>query len=168
VFIRSENTGTNSALVPSAEKIQISNNGKTYSHEPYFNKSVLSSSQIQYYSDHYEQLPYQWVRELGQDKRDYAFLTGYNIFGKWENVTYNSTSTENVTVANPIYNESTAIDTYNGMGFFIRPGQGDVIDGYLIFEVPENVVINELDQTFVDIAFKANSGSRWRLEPGRG
>jgi hypothetical protein len=161
VFIRSENTGTNSALVPSAEKIQISNNGKTYSHEPYFNKSVLSSSQIQYYSDHYEQLPYQWVRELGQDKRDYAFLTGYNIFGGWN------------FVSNPIVTETTAVSTTsgtsssssnNGKGFFIKPGPGNAIDGYLIFEVPDPVVKQDIDKTYVDISFNANSGTRWRLK----
>jgi phosphate transport system permease protein len=161
VFVRIENTGTNSALVPSAEKIQISNNGKTYSHEPYFNTSVLSSSQREYYSDHYEQLPYQWVRELGQDKRDYAFLTGYNIFGGWN------------FVSNPIVTETTADSTTtstgssssnNGKGFFIKPGPGNAIDGYLIFEVPDSVVKQDIDKTYVDISFNANSGTRWRLK----
>jgi phosphate transport system permease protein len=161
VFIRIEDTGTNSALVPSAEKIQISNNGKTYSHEPYFNTSVLSSYQIDYYSDHYEQLPYQWVREIGQDKRDYAFLTRYNIFGGWN------------FVSNPIVKETATVSTItstgssssnNGKGFFIKPGPGNAIDGYLVFEVPDSVVKQDIDKTYVDISFNANSGTRWRLK----
>ena len=36
--------------------------------------------QINYYSTNLNDLPYQWIREIGQDKRDYAYLMGYNIF----------------------------------------------------------------------------------------
>jgi phosphate transport system permease protein len=161
VFVRIENTGTNSALVPSAEKIQISNNGKTYSHEPYFNTSVLSSSQREYYSDHYQQLPYQWVRELGQDKRDYAFLTGYNIFGGW-NFVSNPIVTATTTVSTTTSTGSSSSN--NGKGFFIKPGPGNAIDGYLVFEVPDSVVKQDIDKTYVDISFNANSGTRWRLK----
>jgi hypothetical protein len=161
VFIRIENTGTNSAIVPSAEQIQISNNGMTYSHEPYFNTSVLSSSQRQYYADNYEQLPYQWVRELGQDKRDYAFLTGYNIFGGW-NFVSNPIVTETATVSTTTSTGSSSSN--NGKGFFIKPGPGNAIDGFLIFEVPDSVVKQDIDKTYVDISFNANSGTRWRLK----
>lgn len=161
VFIRIENIGTQSALIPSAEKIQISHNGKQYSHGPFFNTSVLSSSQREYYSDHYEQLPYQWVRELGQDKRDYAFLTGYNIFGGW-NVISNPIVTETATVSTTTSTGSSSSN--NGKGFFIKPGPGNAIDGYLIFEVPDPVVKQDIDKTYVDISFNANSGTRWRLK----
>jgi hypothetical protein len=161
VFIRIENTGTNSALVPSAEQIQISNNGMTFAHEPYFNTSVLSSSQREYYSDHYEQLPYQWVRELGQDKRDYAFLTGYNIFGGW-NFVSNPIVTATTTVSTTTSTGSSSSN--NGKGFFIKPGPGNAIDGYLVFEVPDSVVTQDIDKTYVDISFNANSGTRWRLK----
>jgi hypothetical protein len=166
VFLRVEDIGTKSAIVPSADMIQITNNGKVYSHEPYFNTSALSSSQIEYYSHHYEQLPYQWIRELGQDKRDYAFLTGYNIFGGWEFATANSAenTTANVSVSDRMYNSTSSGEAYNGKGFFIKPGPGNAIDGFLIFEVPDSVVKENLDQTYVGISFNANSGTRWRLK----
>jgi hypothetical protein len=169
VFVRIENLGTKSALVPSADKIQVSSNGQNYTHKEYFNKSVLSASQIDYYSSRYNDLPYQWIRELGQDKRDYAFLTGYNIFGEWK---FNSTANTTVTItpSSNITYTTRAISTgpdeaTNGKGFFIKPGPGNAIDGYLIYEVPDNVVKKNLSQTYVEIAFKANSGTRWRLEP---
>jgi hypothetical protein len=162
VFIRIENTGTNSALVPSAEKIQITNKGKTYSHEPFFNTSVLSSYQIDYYSDHYERLPYQWVRELGPDKRDYAFLTGYNIFGGWNFASTNPIVTAKVTGSTTTSTSSSSSN--NGKGFFIKPGPNNAIDGFLIFEVPDSVVKENLNKTYVDISFNANSGTRWRLK----
>jgi hypothetical protein len=53
---------------------------------------------------------------------------------------------------------------YNGKGFFIKPGPGNAVDGYLIFEVPDSVVQQNLDRTYVDISFNANSGTRWQLK----
>jgi hypothetical protein len=169
VFVRIENLGTKSALVPSAEKIQVTSNGQNYTHKPYFEKSVLSASQIDYYSSRYNDLPYQWIRELGQDKRDYAFLTGYNIFGEYNftSTTVNTTATVTPTSTRNYTTQTTSTgngEATNGKGFFIKPGPGNAIDGYLIFELPDTVKRN-LSQTYVDIAFKANSGTRWRLEP---
>jgi len=172
VFMRVEDIGAKSAIVPSADMIHITNNGSVYSHEPYFNTSVLSSYQTEYYTDHFEQLPYQWVRELGQDKRDYAFLTGYNIFGEWRFVgTY--TTTKATVTPQPTLTDSSTTSTSsgssnNGKGFFIKPGPGNAIDGFLIFEVPDTVVKENLDQTYVGISFNANSGTRWRLKSGAG
>ncbi|MCK9579240.1 MAG: phosphate ABC transporter permease PstA [Methanoregula sp.] len=176
VFIRIEDIGTKSAIVPSAEKIRITNNGKIYINDPYFNKSVLSTYQTEYYSSNYDKLPYQWIRELGQDKRDYAFLTGYNIFGdEW--VTMNATTT--VTPTSTVTTTTTATEgssetgtnttsKTNGKGFFVKPGPGNAIDGYLIFEVPDNIVNEDLDKTYVEISFNANSGTRWLLKPAAG
>jgi hypothetical protein len=170
VFVRIENLGTKSALVPSAEKIRVTSGLQNFTHKAYFEKSVLSASQIEYYTSHYNDLPYQWIRELGQDKRDYAYLTGYNIFGGYNftstaantTVTVTPASTTNFTTQTTSTGSS---DATNGKGFFIKPGPGNAIDGYLIFEVPETVKAN-LSQTYVEIAFKANSGTRWRLEKG--
>jgi hypothetical protein len=162
VFIRIENTGTNSAIVPSADLIQITNNGNSYTHEPYFNTSVLSDYQIQYYSNHFDKLPYQWIRELGQDKRDYAFLTGYNIFGGWTNATTTATVIATSTATDSITSTNSS-SANNGQGFFIKPGASNAIDGYLIFEVPYDVVKKDLDKTYVGISFNANSGTRWHL-----
>jgi len=160
VFMRIENKGTQSALVPSADKIVVSSNGNTTDHLPFFNMSVLSEYQRNYYSTHYDKLPYQWIRELGQDKRDYAFLTGYNIFGGWSFVSTNATVTDENSTST---DSSVSSSATNGQGFFIKPGPGNAIDGYLVYEVPDAVVNNGLDTTYVNIAFNANSGTRWQL-----
>jgi len=170
VFIRMENIGTKSAIVPSAERVRVTNNGITYKNLPYFDESVLSSYQSDYYESHYDDLPYQWIRELGQDKRDYAFLTGYNIFGNWEwtNVTATTTTvtvTPTTTDAESDTETSSNNQTStNGQGFFIKPGPGNAVDGYLIYEVPDYVVKEGLDGTYVEVTFNANSGTRWKLK----
>jgi len=166
VFIRIEDIGMKSAILPSADQIQITNNGNTYTHLPFFNKSALSSYQTDFYRSHYDQLPYQWIRELGQEKRDYAFLTGYNIFGDWTFTTTNTTETVTPTTTDNTSTTSTTStnSTTNGKGFFIKPGRSNAIDGFLIYEVPESLVKDGLNQTYVDISFNANSGTRWQLK----
>jgi phosphate transport system permease protein len=183
VFIRMEDIGTRSTIVPSADMIHVTNNGNSYDHLPYFNKSVLSDFQTGYYSTHYDKLPYQWIRELGQDKRDYAYLTGYNIFGDWEFATSdaldssnNATSTDSTSTDSTdsdstgfVTTDSTSTNSTdtNGTGFFVKPGPGNAVDGFLIFEVPDNVR-NDLDNTYVGISFNANSGTQWRLNSTAG
>jgi phosphate transport system permease protein len=152
IFIRIENTGNMSALVPSADSFVVVNNGQTYTHNPYFDTSVLTQNEINYYSVHYDQLPYQWIREIGNQKRDYAFLTGFNVFG--ENTTAITTFTTN---APP----SPGFDT-NGQGYFIMPGRSNAIDGYLIYEVPASVAA-DLKDTYVQVSFNSFSPAQWRL-----
>ena len=76
IFIRIEDTGLNQAASPSADQFVVTNNGQTYTHTIYFDTSVLTQDEINYYTANYNALPYQWIREIGQQKRDYAFLTG--------------------------------------------------------------------------------------------
>ncbi len=169
IFIRIKDTGVNSAILPSADQFQISSNNNTYTHLPYMNVSLLSTDQLNDYSNFYVsnplEIPYQWIRELGQDKRDYAFLTGYNIFGNpgsTDNGILNVTPT---TVTTTTTFDEIDVGTNNGQGFSIKPGASNAIDGYLIYEVPESVVnATGLNQTYVDISFNANSGTRWRLK----
>jgi hypothetical protein len=133
-------------------------------HEPYFNTSALSAYQMEYYSSHFDQLPYQWIRELGQDKRDYAFLTGYNVLTGVSNTSTTVTGTVTTAATGSTTTGTSSDSANNGKGFFIKPGASNAIDGYLIFEVPDNVVKKDLENTYVGISFNANSGTRWRLE----
>ncbi len=175
VFIRVADIGTKSAILPSADQFYIENNGNTYTHLPYVNLSALSTNQSGTFSDLYisnpEQVPYQWIRELGQDRRDYAFLTGYDLYGG-SNSTANGTATVTLTTvptptvvsaSGTIISEAD-VGTNNGQGFFIKPGPSNAIDGYLIYEVPEDVVMDNLNETYVQVSFNANSGTRWRLK----
>jgi hypothetical protein len=171
VFIRMEDLGKKSTLVPSADDIMVTNNGNTYTHELFFNKSVLSSYQSDYYSTHYNDLPYQWIREIGQDKRDYAFLTDYNIFGNDWATAYNTTVTPTVTATVTASDTSdTTVSTNssaanNGQGFFLHPGTSNAIDGYLIYTVPDTAVDTpaDLKSTYVQVSFNNFSATRWQL-----
>lgn len=150
VFVRIENRGQYSAIVPSADAIIVTYHGTTYTHQSYFNTTYISDWQNDYYSTHLDKLPYQWIREVGQMKRDYAYLTGYNVFGQ------NTTRTDNLTDApNPG-------SDINGKGFFLQPGSSNAIDGYLIFDVPD-AVAKDPQNAYVQVAFNNISATRWRL-----
>lgn len=155
VFIRIEDTGNQSALVPSADQYNLTYRDQSYGHKAFFNKSVLSDWQIQYYSSHLGDLPYQWIREIGQEQRDYGYLTGYNIFG------VNWTTTDNSTVNGENTSYIPSFDV-NGKGYFIKPGSSNAIDGYLIYEVPDSVAA-DLKNAYVQVAFNSISSTRWRL-----
>jgi phosphate transport system permease protein len=155
IFIRIEDTGNMSAIVPSADSFVVVNKGQTYTHNIYFDTSVLSQSEIDYYTANYNLLPYQWIREIGQQKRDYAFLTGYNVFGQ------NQTLATNYTGVNSALIPPSPPDT-NGQGYFIKPGRSNAIDGYLIYEVPASVAA-DLKDTYVQAGFNSFSPVQWRL-----
>jgi len=154
VFIRIEDTGRMDAIVPAGDDFIVTNNGQTYTHNPFFDLSVLSQSQITHYSTDPQSVPYQWIREIGQQKRDYAFLTGYNIFG--QNTTIVTNYTANSAASPP------GASTGNGQGFFITPGSSNAIDGYLIYEVPDTVAA-DLRDTYMQVSFNSISPTRWRL-----
>ncbi|MGA2917198.1 phosphate ABC transporter permease PstA [Methanoregula sp.] len=166
VFLRIEDVGTKSAIVPSADQIVVTNNGNSYSHELFFNQSVLSSYQTTYYEYNYNALPYQWIREIGQDKRDYAFLTDYNIFGDnfWLNNGTTVTPTPATTSSDTTDTTNSTTDT-NGEGFFLHPGSSNAIDGYLIYTVPNSALntTEDLKSTYVQVTFNNFSATRWRL-----
>jgi phosphate transport system permease protein len=171
VFLRFEDVGTKSAIVPSADRIVVTNNGNSYSHELFFNQSVLSSYQTTYYENNYNALPYQWIREIGQDKRDYAFLTGYNIFGQdyWSgNSTGTSITPVTTTTTSSASNITNSSTDTNGKGFFLHPGTSNAIDGYLIYTVPNSAVntTDNLKSTYVQASFNNISATRWGLGPG--
>ncbi len=153
VFIRIEDTGTMRAIVPSADSFIVSYNGQNYTHNVYFDTSVLDQNEIDYYTANFNLLPYQWIREIGQQKRDYAFLTGYNVFGQ------NTTVISNVSAGTTI--PPTGPDT-NGQGYFITPGRSNAIDGYLIYEVPASAA-TDLKDTYVQVSFNSFSPTAWRL-----
>jgi hypothetical protein len=144
----------------------VTNNGNSYSHELFFNQSVLSSYQTTYYEYNYNALPYQWIREIGQDKRDYAFLTDYNIFGDnfWLNNGTTVTPTPATTSSDTTDTTNSTTDT-NGEGFFLHPGSSNAIDGYLIYTVPNSALntTEDLKSTYVQVTFNNFSATRWRL-----
>ena len=154
IFIRIEDTGNMSAIVPPAAQYVVYYKGQAYYNEPYFDTSVLDANEISIYTANFNLLPYQWIREIGQQKRDYAFLTGYNIFGQ------NTTVISNYS-ANNQFTPPTA-NTPNGEGWFIKPGRSNAIDGYLIYEVP-GAVATDLKDTYVQVPFNSFSSTQWRL-----
>ena len=154
IFIRIEDTGNMSAIVPPAAQYVVYYKGQGYYNEPYFDTSVLDANEISIYTANFNLLPYQWIREIGQQKRDYAFLTGYNIFGQ------NTTVISNYS-ANNQFTPPTA-NTPNGEGHFIKPGRSNAIDGYLIYEVPGGVA-TDLKDTYVQVPFNSFSSTQWRL-----
>jgi phosphate transport system permease protein len=153
VFIRIEDTGNMSAIVPPATSFVVSYKGQTYSNNPYFDTSVLDQNEINIYTADFNALPYQWIREIGQQKRDYAFLTGYNIFGQNQTIISNYSTSANAPPTPP--------DT-NGEGYFITPGRSNAIDGYLIYEVPDAAAA-DLRDTYVQVSFNSFSPTQWRL-----
>jgi len=179
VHLRFENTGTMSALVPSAELLPVVYGDTIYTHQPYFNTSVLSDYQRQQYGGVNEaaKLPYQWIRELGQDQRDYAYLTGYyaidsvnttsdsineeNNSANWSGSSYINSCTGSISVTTDSGKVITE-DISDGQcpGFFIKPGPGNAVDGYLIYEVPEDL---DLRHTYLYGFFNRYSWTRWRL-----
>jgi len=154
IFIRIEDTGNMSAIVPPGAQYVVYYKGQAYYNEPYFDTSVLDANEISYYTANFNLLPYQWIREIGQQKRDYAFLTGYNIFG--QNTTVISNYSVNTQFSPP------SATTPNGEGWFIKPGRSNAIDGYLIYEVP-GAVATDLRDTYVQVPFNSFSSTQWRL-----
>jgi phosphate transport system permease protein len=166
VYTRIENTGNKSAIVPSADQFNLTYNGVSYAHKPFFDTSVLSQWQIDYYSSHYDKLPYQWIRELGQDKRDYAFLMGYNIFN--QNLTSNATATAITATPTPTLTNadliwgSNSVTDMDYLNYNLKPGPSNAMDGYLIYEVPD-AAVNDLKNAYMQVSFNGHSSTRWRL-----
>jgi hypothetical protein len=159
VFLRIEDVGQKSAIIPSSDQIVVTNNGNTYSNEPFFNKSVLSAFQTDYYSTHLNDLPYQWIREIGEEKRDYSYLMGYNIFADNNGILSSNTSTSTTG-----YMDNFTQSQY-GLGYFLHPGSSNAIDGYLIYTIPNSALnsTNDLKSTYVQVTFNNLSYTRWRL-----
>jgi len=155
VYMNMENIGDKSTIIPNADQITISYAGKSYERLPYLNTSVLSSWQIsQMGTEDKRDQYYQWIREIGQSKRDYAYLTGENLFGEDLLITNSTSSSLNTT------NSSSGDGTY--WWYYLKPGQSLAVDGYLIFEVPDSVILNP-EKTYVNIAFNNMSQTRWKL-----
>jgi len=156
VFIRVENTGDQSIVIPTADAFTVGYNGNTYTRLPYLNKSVISELQAKALSsENQREQYYQWIRELGATKRDYAYLTGQTYYeNSWlTNSTVNTTSSSsNISSGN-----STAYSWY-----YLKPGASQAVDGYLIYEVPDEVATN-LRATYVNGGFNQISGTRWSL-----
>jgi|GEM_PF-791450 len=156
VFLRLENTGQKSAVVPSADQFILYNNGNSYTHKDYINMSAFSQYQIDFYAVNQNKIPYQWIREIGQTKRDYAFITGYNPFDQGF-ATLNST-TDTATTDTGTNTSSSGLYP----GYFIKPGSSNAIDGYLIYEVPDSVA-KDLRDTYLNVGFNSFSSTRWVL-----
>jgi hypothetical protein len=141
IFIRIENTGTQSAIAPSADEFNVTYNGNSAGRLPYLNRSVLSDFQLNELglgsSPTLQEEYYQWIREIGQDKRDYAYLTGENLF-------------------------STSYTSSEYHGSYLKPGRSQAIDGYLIYEVPIEAT-KHLNETYIDVSFNSLSNGRWKL-----
>lgn len=164
IFIRIENTGTESAVIPSADRFNISSNGGYYNRLPYLNRTVFSDYQFEQFpcqgfgNENLREQYYQWIREIGQDKRDYAYLTGQNLFRKNDNDNSCSANTDSETDVSAVYPKYAA--HYNAT--WLKPGPSQSIDGYLIYEVPA-ATTGDLKNTYVDVSFNNLSGTRWRL-----
>jgi hypothetical protein len=163
LFVRMENIGTESSVIPSADSINVSYKGNSTGRLAYLNTSVISTWQFnQLGSENRREQYYQWIREIGQNKRDYAYLTGENLF-KGGNSTSDVTVTPTVTVstASASLNLTTKTSsTYNGA--YLKPGRSQAIDGYLIFEVPDEAM-KHINETYVDVSFNSLSRGRWKL-----
>ncbi len=160
VFLRIEDLGTKSAIIPSSDQIVVTNNGNRYTNDPFLDLSVFSQWQINYYSNNLNQLPYQWIREIGEDKRDYAFLMGYNIFAGG-----NGELTSNLSESTGYLSAFNETQPQYGLSYFLHPGTSNAIDGYLIYTVPTTAVntTEDLKSTYVQIAFNNISYTRWQL-----
>ena len=160
VFLRIEDMGTKSALIPSSDQIVVTNNGNRYANDPFLDLSVFSQWQINYYSNNLDLIPYQWIREIGQDKRDYAFLMGYNIFAGG-----NGELTSNLSESTGYLSAFNETQPQYGLSYFLHPGTSNAIDGYLIYTVPTTAVntTEDLKSTYVQITFNNLSYTRWQL-----
>ena len=140
VFVRIENLGTKSALIPSAEKIQLTSSGQNYTHKAYFEKSVLSASQIEYYTSHYNDLPLP-VDPGGSGRTNGTMLSSPVTISSADTTStvlmVNTTATVTPSSTTTVETRTTSTgqdDATNGKGFFIKPGPGNAIDGYLIMK----------------------------------
>jgi phosphate transport system permease protein len=166
IFLRIENTGTQSAVVPSADAFNVTFRGNSSSRIPYLNTSVISSNQRDVLglgsSETLHEQYYQWIREIGQKKRDYAYLTGENLFTESNSVS-NTNVTTTVTVTTTTSSGNTTATNATGYnGAYLKPGQSQAIDGYLIFPVP-SAAAGHLNETYVDVSFNSLSRARWKL-----
>lgn len=163
VFIRIENTGTESAVIPSADLFNVTYNGTYFGRLAYLNRSVFSDYQFNQFpctgfgNENLREQYYQWIREIGQDKRDYAYLTGQNLFRRTEND--NECFTDSGTDSGTLNYPKNA-SHYNST--WLKPGLSQSIDGYLIYEVP-SASTADLKNTFVDVSFNNLSRTRWTL-----
>lgn len=158
IFVRIENVGTQSAIIPSADRFNVSYNGYSSGRLPYLNTSLISTWQYsQLGAENRREQYYQWIREIGQDKRDYAYLTGENLFKNGNSTTWGN---ETTTITTSTTGNTTNTSAYNGA--FLKPGQSQTVDGYLIFLVPD-AATKDLNNTYVDVAFNSLSRARWKL-----
>jgi phosphate transport system permease protein len=159
VFVRIENTGTQSAVIPSADNFNVSYHASSYGRLPYLNSSLISDFQHNELglgsSENLHEQYYQWIREIGQNKRDYAYLTGENLFGN-----FNSTSVTDTTSNSTTLTTTSSTGSYNGA--YLKPGRSQAVDGYLIYEVPTEATTH-LNETYVDVSFNSLSNGRWKL-----
>ena len=166
IFIRIENVGSQSAVVPTADTFNVSFRGNSTARIPYLNKSVFSTNQINELgvgsSPTLHEQYYQWIREIGQTRRDYAYLTGENLFTAGTGTSNATSTTTTVTVTPPISGTSGATNSSDYNGAFLKPGQSQAIDGYLIFPIPGEAV-NHLNETYVDVAFNSLSNAQWKI-----
>jgi len=170
VFLRIEDLGTKSAIIPAADQMMVTNNGNSYVNDPFFNMSVLSQSQIDYYSNNLNDLPYQWIRELGQQKRDYSYLMGYNVFAANGGTSAGGSAGNIGELTSNASGDSSSFGINQtepqwGLGYFLLPGTSNAIDGYLIYTVPDTAVntTEELKSTYVQVSFNNISSTRWQL-----
>ncbi len=166
VFIRIENTGKMSAIIPSADQFNVTYNGVSYGHSPYFDLSLADQQNINDYSAVFPNIPYEWIRELGQDKRDYAFLMGYNIFED-QGLLNNTTATPATPTPAPASTgisgwQENSVTDMDYLNYNLKPGPSQAIDGYLIYEVPD-AAVNDLKNTYMQVAFNGHSATRWCL-----
>lgn len=170
VFLRIEDLGTKSAIIPAADQIEITNNGNSYLNEPFFNMSLLSQAETNHYSNNLNDLPYEWIREIGQQKRDYSYLMGYNIFAANGGTSAGGTAgnigelTSNTSSGSSSFAINQTEPSW-GLGYFLHPGISNAIDGYLIYAIPESAVntTENLKSTYVQISFNNISYTRWQL-----
>jgi phosphate transport system permease protein len=170
VYLRIEDLGTKSAIIPAADQIEVTNNGNSYTNEPFFNMSLLSQAETDYYSNNLNTLPYEWIREIGQQKRDYSYLMGYNIFAANGGTSAGGTAgnigelTSNTSSGSSSFAINQTEPSW-GLGYFLHPGTSNAIDGYLIYAIPETAVntTEDLKSTYVQISFNNISSTRWQL-----
>ena len=117
IYISMKNLGSSAQYIPSTDAISLCGNlplgeGTCYTNLPFLNTTAYDDTALQVFND-----TYQWIREVGVNERDYAYLR-----------------------------DSWFLSSGHAGGF-LWPGEGSAIDGYLIYEVPrdltpENTTVN--------------------------
>jgi len=131
VYIHMVNLGSVAQWIPSADAFSLcgilpSGDNSCYTNLPYQNTTGYDETALERLNS-----TYQWIREVGVNERDYAYL---------RNSWYLSSG---------------------HAGGFLWPGESNAINGYLVYEVPRNLSV---ENTLISVWFNNQSSATWALQ----